>query len=60
MLICGWLTACIGLIGLRDSRLNEGPLTGWRRTLQNMIYAFGRAMFFCMGIHKVTVKGKQV
>ncbi len=54
------LLCAIGLLGLSRSRLEQGPLSGWRRPLQVAVWAMTRGIFFCMGIHWLTVKGKQV
>ena len=60
ILILGWILARVGLLGKNDEELMSRPLTGWRKKLQNLLYVLGRAICFCMGIHRVKYVGEQV
>ena len=60
MLFLAWFVSKVGLIGLSKDQLNECPIDGWRCKLQTWVRKILRAMFFCMGMHKIEVFGKQV
>ncbi|XP_059082064.1 lysophosphatidylcholine acyltransferase 1-like isoform X1 [Tigriopus californicus] len=59
VLLLNYCVCRVGLIGLSDDRLIEGPLLGWRRGLQAISYGLGRIMYFTLGLHWVTIKGDQ-
>ena len=60
MLFLAWFVSKVGLIGLSKEQSNECPIDGWRCKLQTWVRKILRAMFFCMGMHKIEVFGKQV
>ena len=55
-----WLFARIGLLGINDETLKTVPHTGWRKSIQNMLYGIGKAVVFCVGFHNVKIIGEQV
>jgi hypothetical protein len=60
LLAFGSLVAKIGLLGVSDADSQKRPFGGWRRILQIVVMKIARAMFFCMGFHKIVISGKQV
>ena len=60
LLLLMWLFARIGLLGINDETLKTVPHTGWRKSIQNMLYGIGKAVVFCVGFHNVKIIGEQV
>ena len=60
LLIFGWLLAIIGLISTTPEQRLLKPFNGWRKRLQNFLRMIFRAIFFCMGFHRIKVRGTQV
>ena len=60
MTFINYLVATVGLMGITDTDLEDRPLSGLRRFLQNVCYFLLRVGYFVIGIHWITVKGKKV
>ena len=54
------IVSVVGLVGVDDDHLRSKPLEGWRRKLQDLVVILGRAVFFCLGVHRVEVIGEKV
>ena len=55
-----WLLARIGLLCINDETLKTVPHSGWRKSLQQMLYGIGKAVVFCCGFHNVSIVGEKV
>ena len=60
LLLLMWVVARIGILLTNGEELMTSPLTGWRKSMQHLLYGIGQALCFCMGFHKITKVGEQV
>ena len=60
LLLLMWLLARIGLLCINDETLKTVPHSGWRKSLQQMLYGIGKAVVFCCGFHNVSIVGEKV
>ena len=60
LLFVQWLIARIGLCCQSDNQIYNRPMRGFQKKCQNGCRRVIRAMYFCIGIHSVDVKGKLV
>ena len=60
LIVASNAASMIGLVGVSDEDLESKPLVGWRRGLQGFVLLLCRGIFFCFGVHRVHVIGRQV
>ena len=60
IVIFTWIVSKITLMGITFEESTSTPFTGWRKNLQWLVHKTMRAIAFCMGIHRIKVKGEQV
>lgn len=59
LLLLMWLLARVGLLCINDETLKTVPHSGWRKSLQQMLYGIGKAVVFCCGFHNVSIVGEK-
>ncbi|KAL5020848.1 hypothetical protein ScPMuIL_000003 [Solemya velum] len=58
-LVVAWLVAAIALSG-RTEEEKKKPLAGWRKGCESVLIFLGRTIYFLLGFHTFSVKGRQV